>query len=142
MEYVKGNGTLDHDRLRQLRDGLRLSPAELASRVANTIFEPESVMKQIIPNASRWAAFFAGSRKNQDALVGVVVEMALLKEDSLLPNLATLLKGLYDHDYVEEAAILEWYNSVPVDDERMLKAKLKVAPLAKWLQEDSGDESE
>lgn len=69
-----------------------------------------------------------------------MVEMALVKEDTLLPNLATLLKGLYDHDYVEEEAILEWYESVPMEDERLLKAKLKTAPLAKWFQEAEEEE--
>jgi len=58
VEYVNGSGPLDQQRLRQLRDGLRLSPSELASRIANTVFEPDLVMKQIIPKASRWAAFF------------------------------------------------------------------------------------
>merc|ERR1711991_887148 len=140
-EYVlNGSGELDMNRLRQLRDALRLAPAELASRVANAIFDPEQLTKQIIPKAKRWAPFFAENRKNQDALITEVVEMSLVKEDTLLPKLATVLKGLYDEDYVEEEAILDWYSAVPVEDQRMLKAKLKVAPLAKWFQ-DADDES-
>ncbi len=56
------------------------------------IFDPDNITKQVIPQAKRWAPFFSENRKAQDALVAAVVEMALIKEDSLLPNLATLLK--------------------------------------------------
>ena len=51
-------------------------------------------------------------------------------------------KGLYDQDYVEEEAILSWYENVPADDSRALKAKLKVAPLAQWFKEAESEESD
>merc|ERR1711991_552840 len=140
--YMESDEPVDVNRLRELRDALRLSPTELASRIAANIFNPEKIMKQIIPKAKRWADFFMSSRKAQDALVLAVVDMALIKEETLLSNLPTLLKGLYDQDYVEEEAILEWYESVPVDDARLLKAKLKVAPLATWFREAESEDSE
>ncbi len=139
---VNGTGVVDPQKLRVLRDSLRLSPQELATRVANSIFDPDNIMKQIIPAAKRWAPFFAENAKAQDALVAAVVDMALLKEDSLLPNLATLLKGLYDQDYVDEEAILRWYDNVQADDARLLKAKLKVATLAQWLRADTEESSD
>lgn len=141
-DYIASSGALDMDKLRSLRDAMRLSPNELASRIANSVFDAENVTKQIIPSAKKWAPFFAQTKKTQEALVVAIVEMALLNEDTLLPKLATLLKGLYDNDYVEEEAILDWYDSVAMDDARLLKAKLKVATLATWLREADDDESE
>jgi hypothetical protein len=39
--------------------------------------------------------------------------------------------------FLQEESILRWYDNVQAEDARLLKAKLKVAPLAQWLRADS-----
>jgi len=140
-KYMAESGAVDPERLRQLRDALRLSPGELAQRVCTHLFT-ENIMKEIIPASARWAPFFAENRKAQDELCAVVVELALTKEDKLLSSLATIFKGLYDKDFVGEASFLQWYDSVDETDQRLLKAKLKLAPFASWLREAESDSEE
>jgi len=137
-KYMTETGPLDADRLRQLRDGLRLSPAELAQRICTHLFT-ENILKEIIPASTRWAPFFAENPRAQDELVAVVVQLALSKEEKLLPNLATVFKGLYDKDFVNEDAFLKWYDAVDETDQKLLKAKLKLAPFATWLREAESD---
>ena len=37
---------------------------------------------------------------------------------------------------------MRWYDNVQAEDARLLKAKLKVAPLAQWLRADSESSDE
>lgn len=140
-QLVAATGPLDMDKLRQLRDALRLSPAELAFKICGLLFT-DNIMKEIIPLSARWGPFFLGNPKAQDSLISVVVDLALNKEEVLLPHLATIFKGLYDKDFLEEENILEWYDGLDESDTRLLKAKLKLAPFATWLRsaEESSEE--
>ena len=51
---------------------------------------------------------------------------------------------LFSHAFfgLQEEAILRWYDNVQAEDARLLKAKLKVAPLAQWLRADSESSDE
>lgn len=135
--FVAGTEPLDSDKLRGLRDALRLSPAELAQRISTLLFT-ENILKEIVPASGRWAPFFAANAKTQEALIVAVVDLALAKEETLLVHLPTIFKGLYDKDYVEEDTMFSWYDSVG-DDQRLLKAKIKLAPFINWLKEAQSD---
>lgn len=136
--FIAGSEDIDQEKLRQLRDALRLSPGELAQRVCANLFT-ENIVKEIIPAKKRWAAFFGSNAKAQEALMQSVIDLSLVHEETVLNNLATVLKGLYDHDFLEEDAVLAWYDNVG-DDAKLLKAKLKVAPFASWLREAESDD--
>lgn len=52
-----------------------------------------------------------GSRKAQKYLLGVF-EMLVGEYDQLMSKVPHILKSFYDHDIVEEEALLEWADKV------------------------------
>ena len=119
------------------------APILFTVKICQTVFS-ENIAKEIIPVSKRWSSFFDENSKAQAALCQVVVSICLENEDPLLEKLPTFIKALYDRDLLEEEVIQKWYDSVDVEDEQNLKAKLKLAPLITWLKEsdDSDDSSE
>lgn len=55
--------------------------------------------------------FTVGSRKAQKYLLGVF-EMLVGEYDQLMSKVPHILKSFYDHDIVEEEALLEWADKV------------------------------
>lgn len=123
----------------------RLDVMDKAAGVLAELLFDEKFLQQIKEYRPLFLAFTVGSRKAQKYLLGVF-EMLVGEYDQLMSKVPHILKSFYDHDIVEEEALLEWADKVPKKKKELAKAiREKAAPLVKWLrtaEEESSSEEE
>jgi len=83
------------------------APLALAELLLN-----KDILQQIPKYRILFLRFLANNQKAQKSFMGAFELIIASFQNELLPKVAHILKGFYDHDYVEEEVILEWDTKV------------------------------
>ena len=108
--------------------------------------KPGNIKKALPKKKSYLKKLVKGSQEKQTLLLGCVEHFCTVVDDELIPQIATILKFLFDQDIVEEEMIIGWYEAGYKANRALGVAKSEgkaireaAEALVNWLQEADED---
>jgi len=122
----------------------RLDISQKAPLVLAELLFTQNIPNEIKKHRNLLLRFTHNCLKAQRYLIGGLEQIIFLHSAKLLDKVAAIFKLFYDHDILEEKALLEWASKVSkkyVSKEFSEKIHEKAKPFINWLQEAEEEES-
>lgn len=122
----------------------RLDIIQKAPLVLAELLFTQNIPNEVKKHRNLLLRFTHNCLKAQRYLIGGLEQIIFLHSAKLLDKVAAIFKLFYDHDILEEKALLEWASKVSkkyVSKEFAEKIHEKAKPFINWLQEAEEEES-
>ncbi|XP_037026161.1 eukaryotic translation initiation factor 5 [Bradysia coprophila] len=122
----------------------RLDITQKAPLVLAELLFTQNIPNEVKKHRNLLLRFTHNCLKAQRYLIGGLEQIIFLHSSKLLDKVAAIFKLFYDHDILEEKALLEWASKVSkkyVSKEFAEKIHEKAKPFINWLQEAEEEES-
>lgn len=122
----------------------RLDISQKAPLVLAELLFTQNIPNEVKKHRNLLLRFTHNCLKAQRYLIGGLEQIIFLHSAKLLDKVAAIFKLFYDHDILEEKALLEWASKVSkkyVSKEFSEKIHEKAKPFINWLQEAEEEES-
>ncbi len=122
----------------------RLDISQKAPLVLAELLFTQNIPNEVKKHRNLLLRFTHNCLKAQRYLIGGLEQIISLHSAKLLDKVAAIFKLFYDHDILEEKALLEWASKVSkkyVSKELSEKIHEKAKPFINWLQEAEEEES-
>jgi len=123
----------------------RLDISQKAPLVLAELLFTQNIPNEIKKHRNLLLRFTHNCLKAQRYLIGGLEQIIFLHSAKLLDKVAAIFKLFYDHDILEEKALLEWASKVSkkyVSKEFSEKIHEKATPFINWLQEAEEEDSD
>ena len=78
----------------------------------------------------------------QRDLIELLCEFVELRGQFAAKKFVSIIKGLYDNDYLEEELIVQWHAEESAEGSFVAQLRLLLSPFVKWLAEAEEEESD